>query len=474
MGIGAEGRKETAFASLPARGEGGDMLPVAPLSRQFGLRLRVLIVVAGVALGLGGAVADEPLMGRGTWWWSGGASLLRVETALGDPVLEDRALATLLAYDFTWLYESSGALAVKQPARVAAWHRRLAANGIGVQLLLSENTWIFPANRAGLLALVQKELVDFNTACTDPAERYAGLHLDIEPHALPEWKTGDPAAKRVLLLQLADTFAAVRQYLDAHGGSALWLQADLPVWFDNVGTTEVWAAASDRDAWFASLGTGLNAVSLMAYERPSITSIQNGIAWELAHFSGQTRIALEFAVGAGATWPTLDAAFAAAATLEAANGATIGTDLHSFNHLSDLAPEPVLPAWLSRRAWRLSHFGSELNAGVAGDGADPDGDGLVNLVEYALGADPHAPTAAPSAGLFGGQCTFTFTRMRPATDITYEVERSDDLRSWTPVWSSAEHPFAGGGARSALETVVDPASVPAATRRFLRLRVEVR
>ena len=450
-------------------------MPFSPVwSSRLLQRLRALVGGAGLLSAAGQAMLGGPMNGRGVWWWSGGTSLLRVETALGDPALEDRALATLLDHEFRWLYESSGALARTQPARVAAWHRRLAANGIGVQLLLSENTWIFPENRPALHALVQQRLLDFNAARTDSAERYRGLHLDIEPHALDVWATGDAAAKRALLLQLADTLAAVRQHLDANGGAELTLQADLPVWFDNVGAGEIWTNAADRDAWFAALGGALDAISLMAYERPTTARIQDGIAWEIANFGGQTRCALEFDIGVGRTWPTLPAIFAAAAVLETANGPAVGCDLHSFNQLSDLAPAPVLAPWLSRRAWRIHYFGTEDASGAAADTADPDGDGRPNLVEYALGADPGVATAAPTVAMVEGRPALAFTRMRPASDVVYEVEASGDLVGWTRIWSSAEHPMDGGGALSVGELVPDPEAVSTGTRRFLRLRISTR
>ncbi|MCL5278567.1 MAG: putative Ig domain-containing protein [Planctomycetes bacterium] len=46
---------------------------------------------------------------------------------------------------------------------------------------------------------------------------------------------------------------------------------------------------------------------------------------------------------------------------------------------------PVVPI----EAWRALHFGaSQTNAEIAGDSADPDGDGVSNLQEYANGTDP--------------------------------------------------------------------------------------
>jgi hypothetical protein len=47
--------------------------------------------------------------------------------------------------------------------------------------------------------------------------------------------------------------------------------------------------------------------------------------------------------------------------------------------------------------WRSARFGaSAANAAIAGDSADPDGDGLTNLVEYTNGTDPLAPDAPPA------------------------------------------------------------------------------
>ena len=74
-----------------------------------------------------------------------------------------------------------------------------------------------------------------------------------------------------------------------------------------------------------------------------------------------------------------------------------------------------------------------------GPAADPDGDGIPNALEYALGLDPHTTSA-------GGLPTFsfvttnsqtygalTFTRVKSATDISYEpsVRGALDSGTWT-------------------------------------------
>ena len=67
--------------------------------------------------------------------------------------------------------------------------------------------------------------------------------------------------------------------------------------------------------------------------------------------------------------------------------------------------------------------------------ADPDGDGLTNLMEYALGAFPEAPSGSADRlpGVQAqpdGDLRFTYRRQMAATDLEYRVEVSDDLANW--------------------------------------------
>lgn len=82
-------------------------------------------------------------------------------------------------------------------------------------------------------------------------------------------------------------------------------------------------------------------------------------------------------------------------------------------------------------AWRLHHFGSTDNTGTGANTADPDGDGVVNLIEYALMMNPQArgTSGLPIFGTTSEGLTLTYQRAR--ADIDYVVESSVDLVNWS-------------------------------------------
>lgn len=86
-------------------------------------------------------------------------------------------------------------------------------------------------------------------------------------------------------------------------------------------------------------------------------------------------------------------------------------------------------------AWRLSYFsaGELLDSVISGPSADPDADGLSNLMEYALGSHPRTNSAAnaPVLAVADGAWTFTYARPADRSDITYSVECSTNLSSWS-------------------------------------------
>ena len=107
--------------------------------------------------------------------------------------------------------------------------------------------------------------------------------------------------------------------------------------------------------------------------------------------------------------------------------------------------------------------------------ADPDNDGIVNLLEYALNLDPNVADQAglPTAQLDAscGCLTLIYTRVVSATDIKYSVEgASDPGGSWST--NGIIQTVIGGDGVTQTNKASDTAN-PFATssNRFMHLRV---
>jgi len=116
--------------------------------------------------------------------------------------------------------------------------------------------------------------------------------------------------------------------------------------------------------------------------------------------------------------------------------------------------------------WQADSFTSgQIGAGDAVETADPDGDGLANLAEYALGADPNGFTPPLTMAAADDGLTLTFQRPRGLPDVIYAAESSDDLIHWTP---RAVELLVDGPVQTM--RAVDPLTTGDVARRFMRLR----
>lgn len=120
--------------------------------------------------------------------------------------------------------------------------------------------------------------------------------------------------------------------------------------------------------------------------------------------------------------------------------------------------------------WLKGHFSAQEIADgiITAPGADPDHDGMANLLESAAGLDPRAPDTGgmPAGEVSGGWFTLTYRRDPSRTDITCQVEASGDLGQpgWLPVSDESI------GNEGAFEW--RRAAVPLSEgRQFLRLKV---
>jgi Subtilase family len=118
-------------------------------------------------------------------------------------------------------------------------------------------------------------------------------------------------------------------------------------------------------------------------------------------------------------------------------------------------------------AWRFANFtGPELgNPSISAENADPDGDALPNLVEYALVLNPKDPGISTiTTSRSSGYLTLTTPRNTALTeDILWSAEASSDLATWqaAAITTNTTNVFAAS----------DPIPAANAPKRFIRLKI---
>lgn len=82
--------------------------------------------------------------------------------------------------------------------------------------------------------------------------------------------------------------------------------------------------------------------------------------------------------------------------------------------------------------WKVTNFGSQAaDPSIAGDTANPAGDGIGNLLKYALSLDPSKPGGTGITSAFvDGQLVMNYTRAAVASDISVHAYWSNDLANW--------------------------------------------
>lgn len=132
-------------------------------------------------------------------------------------------------------------------------------------------------------------------------------------------------------------------------------------------------------------------------------------------------------------------------------------------------------------SWRSGYFTPlELaNSSISGDAADPDGDGLANLLEFGFGLNPllagNAAAQTTAVQNVGGTnyLTLTFKRRTPALDLTYTAQTNPGTLSpgdWLGNAVMVGSPTANGDGTETV-TFRDTTALSSATRRFMRVQV---
>lgn len=132
------------------------------------------------------------------------------------------------------------------------------------------------------------------------------------------------------------------------------------------------------------------------------------------------------------------------------------------NSILTVSTPDVYAAWNAAINW----LGKD-----SASGGDPDADGFMNFMEYALAGDPLVAESAiqPAVGKTNGILTLRFQRVADPLLLYQVIADSDpgsNPASWETIWSST------GAANTAGSVIVsDNPPNPSPTRRFLRLRV---
>lgn len=135
-----------------------------------------------------------------------------------------------------------------------------------------------------------------------------------------------------------------------------------------------------------------------------------------------------------------------------------------------------------RQAWREHYFAGETDPAIIGDDADPDGDGITNLFEYALGLDPTSSVELRQPRLHvvwhnnERYLGMTYYRNMDDPDLQFEVVADGDInirrQNWGMLVGTMSTPDQAGTPPGLLRvTVRDSMPIGQSSNRYFALRV---
>ncbi|MEO8617624.1 MAG: DUF4082 domain-containing protein [Luteolibacter sp.] len=249
------------------------------------------------------------------------------------------------------------------------------------------------------------------------------------------------------------------------GGRITALRAWRPPGGPTAYTLRLWDAGSTSTPLETVSVTGLSATGWVEVPLPTPRAIV-----------ANTNYVVSYGVAEGGFYDAEPNGLQAAITNDALSSVATGNGVYALargtfpatatgsNYSADVRFVPYTPL----QAWRVENFSATvlnnpaLEATIWGNLADPDHDGLKNLLEYALQLSPNITNQLPPGfNPTGKPLSLTFLRSR--TDVTYIVQAANDLATWTNL-------DAHTGSAGPPVTVTDTPPLNA-TRRFVRLKV---
>lgn len=121
--------------------------------------------------------------------------------------------------------------------------------------------------------------------------------------------------------------------------------------------------------------------------------------------------------------------------------------------------------------WQSSAFPGQSDPLIIGPSADPDGDGYSNLLEYFLATNPASSSDSPNAVTTtlddSGNIILTFRMSKNLSGVSYFIQQSSDLATWTATEQKASA-ISDQGSYYIMKATVPLAGQP---KLFLRLSV---
>ncbi len=230
----------------------------------------------------------------------------------------------------------------------------------------------------------------------------------------------------------------------------------------SAGTYPVSAVVTDANHIGSSLGTLVIAPAPATVTLSNLAQAYTGAPLAVTVNTNPAALAVAVLYNGSSTLPVGVGSYPVAASISDLNHT--GTAGGTFS---------ILPDYASFLAQSFS--GAQLtNPAVVGPNANPAGDGLPNLLKYAFGLDPtqsDATAGLPVVGSVGGALTLTYIQRTDISDITYVVEVSSDLVTWSSGVTYTQQISSIPIDAQHNQVTVKALPVVGATARFIRLKV---